>query len=129
MLEPTTRSIRPILWTPHLLSLDPCLFQLLVPQALNPSLLASPEVRWAPLSFLPDVFTLLLFLINPPLISVSLPWVIIDFIYFYASTIMLTQNLHLTPSTQQAEQASFSREKIPRRASQFFLKINNRQSS
>jgi hypothetical protein len=32
------------------------------------------------------------------------------------------QNLHLTPSTQQAEQASFTREKIPRRASQFFLK-------
>jgi hypothetical protein len=42
---------------------------------------------WAPLSFLPDVFTLLLFLINPPLISVSLPWVIIDLIYFYAPTI------------------------------------------
>jgi hypothetical protein len=63
------------------------LFQLLVPEALNPSLLASPQARWAPLSFLPDVFTLLLFLINPPLISVSLPWVIIDFIYFYALTI------------------------------------------
>jgi hypothetical protein len=42
---------------------------------------------------------------------------------------VLTQNLHLTPSTQQAEQASFTREKIPRRASQFFLKINKRQSS
>jgi hypothetical protein len=36
---------------------------------------------------------------------------------------VLTQNLHLTPSTQQAEQASFTREEIPRRASQFFLKI------
>jgi hypothetical protein len=33
--------------------------------------------------------------------------------------LMLTQNLHLTPSTQQAEQVSFTREKIPRRASQF----------
>jgi hypothetical protein len=42
---------------------------------------------------------------------------------------VLTQNLHLTPSTQQAEQASFTREEIPRRASQFLLKINNRQSS
>jgi hypothetical protein len=59
----------------------------LVPQALNPSLLASPQARWAPLSFLPDVFTLLLFLISPPLISVFLPWVIIDFIYFYAPTV------------------------------------------
>jgi hypothetical protein len=63
------------------------LFQLLVPQALNPSLLASPQARWAPLSFLPDIFTLLLFLIHPPLISVSFPWVIIDFIYFYAPTV------------------------------------------
>jgi hypothetical protein len=54
----------------------------LIPKALNPSLLASSQARWAPLTFLPDVFTLLLFLINPPLISVSLPWVIIDFIYF-----------------------------------------------
>jgi hypothetical protein len=42
---------------------------------------------------------------------------------------VLTQNLHLTPSTQQAEQAGFTRAKIPRRASQFFLKINKRQSS
>jgi hypothetical protein len=42
---------------------------------------------------------------------------------------LLTQNLHLTPNTQQAEQASFTREEIPRRASQFFLKINKRQSS
>jgi hypothetical protein len=39
------------------------------------------------------------------------------------------QNLHPTSSTQQAEQASFTREKIPRRASQFFFKINKRQSS
>jgi hypothetical protein len=42
---------------------------------------------------------------------------------------MLTQNLHLAPSTQQAEQASFTREEITRRASQFSLKINKRQSS
>jgi hypothetical protein len=42
---------------------------------------------------------------------------------------VLTQNLHLAPSTQQAEQASFTREEITRRASQFSLKINKRQSS
>jgi hypothetical protein len=62
------------------------LFQLLTPQALNPSFLASPQARRAPLSFLPDVFTLL-FLINLFLVSISLPWVIIDFIYFYALTV------------------------------------------
>jgi transcriptional/translational regulatory protein YebC/TACO1 len=42
---------------------------------------------------------------------------------------MLTQNLHLAPSTQQAEQAGFTRAEITRRASQFSLKINKRQSS
>jgi hypothetical protein len=42
---------------------------------------------------------------------------------------VLTQNLHLAPSTQQAEQAGFTREEITRRVSQFFLKINKRQSS
>jgi hypothetical protein len=42
---------------------------------------------------------------------------------------VLTQNLHPVPSTQQAEQAGFTREKIPRRASQFSLKINKRRSS
>jgi hypothetical protein len=42
---------------------------------------------------------------------------------------LLTQNLHLAPSTQQAEQAGFTREEITRRASQFYLKINKRQSS
>jgi hypothetical protein len=41
---------------------------------------------------------------------------------------LLTQNLHPTSSTEQAEQASFTREKIPGRASQFSLKINKRQS-
>jgi hypothetical protein len=42
---------------------------------------------------------------------------------------LLTQNLHLAPSTQQAEQAGFTREEVARRASQFSLKINKRQSS
>jgi hypothetical protein len=42
---------------------------------------------------------------------------------------VLTRNLHLAPSTQQAEQAGFTREQITRRASQFSLKINKRQSS
>jgi hypothetical protein len=35
---------------------------------------------------------------------------------------VLTQNPHLAPSPQQAEQASFTRAEITRRASQFFLK-------
>jgi hypothetical protein len=60
----------------------------LVPQALNPSLLASPQARRAPLSFLPDVFVFLFLLINPLLISMSFPWVITDFIYFYAPTVI-----------------------------------------
>jgi hypothetical protein len=42
---------------------------------------------------------------------------------------LLTQNLHLAPNTQQAEQAGFTREEITRRASQFSLKIDKRQSS
>jgi hypothetical protein len=42
---------------------------------------------------------------------------------------VLTQNLDPTSSTQQAEQASFTREQIPRRANQFPLKINKKQSS
>jgi Zn-dependent protease with chaperone function len=63
------------------------LFQLLISQVLNSSLLASPQARWAPLSFLPDIFTLLLFMINPLLISISFSWVIINFIYFYAPTV------------------------------------------
>jgi hypothetical protein len=32
---------------------------------------------------LPDIFTLLLFMINPLLISISFPWASINFIYFY----------------------------------------------
>jgi hypothetical protein len=39
------------------------------------------------LSFLPDILTLLLFMINPLLISISFSWVIINFIYFYAPTV------------------------------------------
>jgi hypothetical protein len=42
---------------------------------------------------------------------------------------VLMQNPHPAPSTQQAEQASFTHEQIPKRASQFSLKINKRQSS
>jgi hypothetical protein len=42
---------------------------------------------------------------------------------------VLTQNLHPAPNTQQAEQASFTHKQIPKPASQFFLKINKRQSS
>jgi hypothetical protein len=63
------------------------LFQLLIPQVLNSSFLASPQARWAPLSFLPDVFTLLFFLIDLLLINISFPWVIVNFIYFYAPTV------------------------------------------
>jgi hypothetical protein len=44
----------------------------------------------------------------------------------FASVRLLTQNVHLAPSTQQAEQAGFTRAEITRRASQFFLKINKR---
>jgi hypothetical protein len=65
-----------------LFPLDPRLLQFLVPQALNPSLLASPQARRAPLSFLPDVLAFLFFVINPPLVSLPFPWVINDLIYF-----------------------------------------------
>jgi hypothetical protein len=36
---------------------------------------------------------------------------------------VLMQNPHPAPSTQQAEQASLTHEQIPKRASQFFLKL------
>jgi hypothetical protein len=39
------------------------------------------------LSFLPDIFTLLFFMIDPLLISISFPWAIINFIYFYTPTV------------------------------------------
>jgi hypothetical protein len=40
---------------------------------------------------------------------------------------VLTQNVHLAPNTQQAEQSWLhTRKEITRRASQFFLKINKR---
>jgi hypothetical protein len=54
---------------------------------LNSSFLASPQAKWAPLSFLPNIFTLLFFMINPLMISISFSWVIINFIYFYAPTV------------------------------------------
>jgi hypothetical protein len=82
MLELNDPSFRLALWAPHLLFLDSRLLQFLVPQALNPSLLTPPQSRRAPLSFFPDVLAFLLFLINPFLISMSFPWVIIDLIYF-----------------------------------------------
>jgi hypothetical protein len=37
---------------------------------------------------------------------------------------LLTQNPHLAPSTQQAEQAGLTHEQIPKHASQFFPEIN-----
>jgi hypothetical protein len=39
------------------------------------------------LSFLLDIFTLLFFMIDPLLISISFFWAIINFIYFYMSTV------------------------------------------
>jgi hypothetical protein len=62
--------------------LDPRLPQFTVPQALNPSFLALPQARRAPLSFLPDVFVLIFFLISPSLISLPLSGVINDLNYF-----------------------------------------------
>jgi hypothetical protein len=41
-------------------------------------------------------------------------------------TTLLKQNPHPASSTQQAEQASFTREQIPKRASQFSLEINKK---
>jgi hypothetical protein len=59
------------------------MLQLLIPQALNPSLLASSQARWAPLSFLPDILMIVfLFMINPPVISMPFPRLIINSIYF-----------------------------------------------
>jgi hypothetical protein len=78
-----TRLIRLVFWAPHLFPLDSCLLQLLIPQALNPSLLASSQTRWAPLSFLPDILMIFLFfMINPPVISMPFPRLIINSIYF-----------------------------------------------
>jgi hypothetical protein len=62
--------------------LDYRLLQFPVIQALNPSLLAFPQARRAPLSFLPDVLAIFFFLISPSLVSLPLPWVINDLIYF-----------------------------------------------
>jgi hypothetical protein len=65
-----------------LLSLDPRLLQFPVPQALNPSLLAFPQARQAPLSFLLDVLAFFFFLISPSVVSLPLPGVINDLNYF-----------------------------------------------
>jgi hypothetical protein len=81
-------SFRLIFWAPYLFSLDSRLLQFLVPQALNPSLLAPPQARRAPLSFLPDVLSFLFFLVNPPLVSLPFLWVINDLIYFLTPTII-----------------------------------------
>jgi hypothetical protein len=63
--------------------LDSFLLQLLIPQALNPSLLAPSQTRWTPLSFLPHILLIFLFfMINPPVISMPFPWLIINSIYF-----------------------------------------------
>jgi hypothetical protein len=67
-----------------LLPLDTRLLQFPVPQALNPSLLAFPQARRAPLPFLPDVLVFFFFLISPSLISLPLPGVINDLNYFLA---------------------------------------------
>jgi hypothetical protein len=59
--------------------------------------------------------------------SMPMPWEpYFNMHYFCPPWYLLTQNLHPTPSTQQAEQASFTREEITRRASQFSLKINKK---
>jgi hypothetical protein len=59
--------------------LDPSLLQFTVPQALDPSLLASAQAGRAPLPLLPDVVILVLFLISPPEISLAFPGMIDDF--------------------------------------------------
>jgi hypothetical protein len=49
---------------------------------LNPSLLAFPQARRAPLSLLPDVLVFFFFLISLFLVSLPLPGVINDLNYF-----------------------------------------------
>jgi hypothetical protein len=96
----TTRSFVLVLWAPHLFLLDPCLPQFTVPQALNPSLLALPQTKRAPLSFLPDVFVFLFFLISPSLISLPLSGVINDLDYFLTPIVtrMYTSNYFMDGS-------------------------------
>jgi hypothetical protein len=65
-----------------LLSLDTRLLQFPVPQVLNPSLLAFPQARRAPLSLLPDVLVFFFFLISPSPVSLPLPGVINNLNYF-----------------------------------------------
>jgi hypothetical protein len=79
MLEPNA-SIPPVgLWGAILTRLDSGLPHLAVPQALDPSPLASPQARRAPLPLLPDVVIFILLLIGPSEVSLVLPWVIDDF--------------------------------------------------
>jgi hypothetical protein len=56
----------------------------------------------------------------------SSPWEIQQTMLTHSTNHVLTRNVHLASSTQQAEQAGFTRAEITRRASQFFLKINKR---
>jgi hypothetical protein len=60
----------------------------MVPQALNPSLLAFSQARWAPLSFLPNVLVFFFFLSSPSLVSLPLPGVINDLNYFLAPIVI-----------------------------------------
>jgi hypothetical protein len=71
-----------------LLPLDTRLLQFPVPQVLNPSLLAFPQARRAPLPFLPDVLVFFFFLISSPLVSLPLPGVIDDLNYFLTSIVI-----------------------------------------
>jgi hypothetical protein len=82
MLEPNDLILQACLLGATLAFLDSRLLQFPVPQALNLFLLAFPQARRAPLSLLPHVLALLFLLIDPPLVSLSFPWVINDLIYF-----------------------------------------------
>jgi hypothetical protein len=88
MLEPNDPILQACLLGATLAFSGSRLLQFSIPQALNPSLLAFPQARRAPLSFLPDVLALLFLLINPPLVSLSFPWVINDLIYFETPTVI-----------------------------------------
>jgi hypothetical protein len=84
----TTRSFRLVFWVTYLFSLDPRLLQFPVPQALNPSLLAFPQGKQAPLSLLPDVLVFFFFLISPSQVSLPFPRVINDLNYFLAPIVI-----------------------------------------
>jgi hypothetical protein len=83
MYEPNDQIHQVCLLGAHLFLLNSCLLQFLIPQALYPSLLASSQTRWAPLSLLPDIpMIFFLFMINPPVISIPFPRLIVNLIYF-----------------------------------------------